>query len=498
MAVRLIDYYKAHQRRVIWATTSMLTAINITLVIFFKLIGISWLEMVIFLFLPLVTLQVFAMVIILRYAMEPLEVLSKTIAHVSNEPNVITPPNINLPRYERSGLKKLLQVIYTRNSTKTPAQDNPVNEVLDTLPCGIVLLSSSGEILNYNKQAPVVVDSQQKVTLTLHFPESNSLSSWLSDAIETKVNDKHFWPRIQDKLPGEDGRKVYDVVAHYEKNAPSGADTVLVTVDQTERYGEDEEGIDFLSIAAHEIRGPITVIRGYMDVLRTELDSFLQPDQRLLMERLDVSASRLNSYVNNILSVAKYDRRHLKLHLHEESMANVYLSIATDLDLRARTTARILSVNIPHDLPTIAADRSSLGEVIANLADNAIKYSREGGQVVISAQTEGNYVRFSVQDFGVGIPASVAQNLFQKFYRSHRSRSTVAGTGLGLFISRAIIESHGGQIRATSTEGQGSTFSFTVPIYATVADKLKASNNANEGIIQTSSGWIRNHSKIGG
>ena len=223
----------------------------------------------------------------------------------------------------------------------------------------------------------------------------------------------------------------------------------------------------------------------------------LHGDQRQLVERLDVSASRLSGYINNILNVAKYDRSHLRLHLQEDRLSDIYATIADDLELRARTQNRLLAVTIPHDLPTVAADRNSLTEVIANLVDNAIKYSNEGGQVRVSADVDGNYVRCSVHDTGIGIPSSVMGGLFTKFYRSHRSRSSVAGTGLGLYISKAIITSHGGQIAVKSKENEGSVFSFTVPIYRTVADKLAASDNGNEGVIQSSSGWIKNHSKLG-
>jgi signal transduction histidine kinase len=103
-----------------------------------------------------------------------------------------------------------------------------------------------------------------------------------------------------------------------------------------------------------------------------------------------------------------------------------------------------------------------------------------------------------VTDNGIGIPANVVGNLFHKFYRSHRSRETVAGTGIGLYICKAIIESHGGKIGVTSTEGVGSTFSFTVPTYASVAEKLQANDYTNAGLISSSDGWIKNHSKYSG
>ena len=256
--------------------------------------------------------------------------------------------------------------------------------------------------------------------------------------------------------------------------------------------------MDFIALAAHELRGPITIIRGYLDILRPEIDQTLSDDQRQLFDRLNVSANRLSGYVNNILNASKYDRRHLKLHLREDRINDVYNFIADDLALRASTQGRLLSVVIPDDLPTIAADRNSLSEVMANLVDNAIKYSREGGQILVSAGVDGEKVFFRVEDHGIGIPGSVVGSLFSKFYRSHRSKTTVAGTGLGLYISKAIIESHGGHIGLSSTEGQGSIFYFNLPLYSAVADKLLAANSENQGIIETSSGWIKNHSMYRG
>jgi signal transduction histidine kinase len=287
-------------------------------------------------------------------------------------------------------------------------------------------------------------------------------------------------------------------VATYQKNGAQGVDTLLLLVDRTAHYAVNEEGMDFIALAAHELRGPITVIRGYLDILRPELDSLLSDEQRQLFDRLDVSSSRLSGYVSNILNASKYDRRHLRLHLREDRLADVYNLVADDLALRASTQGRMLTISFDPDLPTVAADRNSLSEVMANLVDNAIKYSNEGGQVQVTATADGDFVRFTVVDQGIGIPASVVGSLFGKFYRSHRSKATVAGTGLGLYISKAIIESHGGKIGLTSTEGQGSTFSFTVPIYATVAEKLLSNGDGNQGIIESSNGWIKNHSMYRG
>jgi signal transduction histidine kinase len=187
----------------------------------------------------------------------------------------------------------------------------------------------------------------------------------------------------------------------------------------------------------------------------------------------------------------------LQLNLKEETVNKIYDSVRDDLELRARTQRRLLNVNFPKDLPTVAADRDSLCEVIINLIDNAIKYSSEGGVIVASAKQERDFVEFSVQDSGIGIPASLISHIFDKFYRSHRSRENTVGTGLGLYIAKAIVESHGGVISVRSDEGHGSTFSFTVPTYASVADKLLSGDNSNTKLIKPKE-YIKNHSMYRG
>ena len=285
--------------------------------------------------------------------------------------------------------------------------------------------------------------------------------------------------------------RFYDIIASYERG--SNAETVVVLIDQTDRYQPEEDDLNFIAFAAHELRGPITVIRGYLDIFEQEVGKRLTGDEPELLSRLSVSASRLSSYINNILNVAKFDRHHLQTHLYEDTVAAIYATIADDMMLRASTQHRLINVSIPKDLPTVAADRGSIGEALGNLIDNAIKYSFEGGLIQVSAQTKGDFVEISVKDNGIGMPSNVVSNLFRKFYRSHRSREAVAGTGIGLYITKAFIESHGGSISVTSKENEGSTFSFTLPIYSTVSDRLLEDGQLNQGLVKKGDNWIKNH-----
>lgn len=510
MAVRIDTYYKRFSRRTLFSLfIAQLFAMIFSaflMIYFHNMILLDPVTAVIYGGLVLLACETFIMFVLFKVMTEPVKVLTKAINHVSNQASVMPPPNINKRRHERSGLKAMVQTIYDLALKAPQADDTDAagsNEVsvnhtanpaiFDSMPCGVIALDEAGAVVYANAQAPVFTGPDQKPTVQLMFEPGKGLAEWLQSAAG-KVRDTTTWSRIGNVPPDQPDRRILDVIVNYEKNPASGYETIIVTVDRSQDYAATEEDMDFIALAAHELRGPITVIRGYLDVLNDELADTLQPEQKELIDRLSVSANRLSGYISNILNVSRYDRRHLKLHLHEDKVSEIVEGLRDDLEMRARTQNRLLNFTVPADLPTVAADRGSLDEVISNLVDNAIKYSNEGGQVIVSANLKGDFVETTVQDFGIGIPGSVVGNLFTKFYRSHRSRQTVTGTGLGLYISKAIVESHGGQIWVRSAEGQGSTFGFSLPVYSTVADKLLASNNDNQGIIESAHGWIKNHS----
>ncbi|MDX2776112.1 HAMP domain-containing sensor histidine kinase [Streptomyces caniscabiei] len=441
--------------------------------------------------------------ILFRILLSPLREITSALAHISGEPTSVTPPNPNAQRFERDGLRPVLQLIYKLASGDTQPKpelaklSTDLSEALNNAGVGFIILGDDHKVTFANNRAPVHTDMDGNTIIDLIFEDEDNLYVWLKECEENAVHAERTWQRVANKIIGEEGRKIYDITASYHKG--SQAEAVITLFDRTGMYLPEDEDLDFIAFAAHELRGPITVIRGYLDVLSDELDGKLEDDQVELMKRLVVSANRLGSYVNNILNASRYDRRHLKMHLRESSVADIYETIDDDMKLRAASQNRVLSVHFPDDLPTIAADRASISEVFSNLIDNAIKYSNEGGIVNVTARVDGDFVTIAVEDHGIGMPGSVVSNLFHKFYRSHRSRETVAGTGIGLYICKAIVESHGGHISVRSTEGEGSTFEFSLPVYATVEDTLKANNNSNEGLIEhDETGWIKNHAMYRG
>lgn len=454
----------------------------------------------------------FLNIVLVSFVLTPLRDLSMAVTSAAHQEPTDIPASPSIRRYAKNGFKEMLLYLYDRDAssqidqrpleavrvatTNTNDQLTMLTAALNETRAGIVILDSSGAIQYANRAAPVITDTNGRQVLELLFEQNNVLQDLLESCRESAVHAEQIWQRVPNKIVGEEGRRIFNITANYEKG--SAAEVVLVLYDATATYQPEDDDLDFISFAAHELRGPITVIRGYLDVLTNELENQVAPDQRELLQRLIVSANRLSGYINNILNTSKFDRRHLQMRLAEDSLSQIYQTIRDDMQLRASSQHRLLSVDLPETLPTVAADRSSISEVISNLIDNALKYSNEGGAVAVSGTVEGDDIKVTVVDNGIGIPSNVIGNLFHKFYRSHRSRETVAGTGIGLYICKAIVESHGGKIGVSSIVGQGSTFWFTLPTYASVAARLQSNDYTNAGLITTNDGWIKNHTKYSG
>jgi signal transduction histidine kinase len=437
----------------------------------------------------------------IRTASQPLEQTAQAVAHVASEAAGQPPPE---PSTEVA--KQLAGQVYQAASTPAKTLTSNIETdrsrlqaLLDLMPVGLfafdqeqklLLINTVGEQLMGTRPGELTGLARPQV-LDWLFQTDQTYDVWLEQA-RGKVRDQNLWDRVS-LITKQNERKIGDVVAHYEKSESNGLETVVIFIDRTAEYKADESELDFVAVAAHELRGPITVIRGYLDVFQDEMKSVFNVEQQGLLQKMAVSAEMLSLYVNNILNVARVDQQIMPLHIVEADWREVLKETYADLFLRAKSHGRILKLELPATLPTVAIDRISTVEVINNLVDNAIKYSSEGGAIEIKAEQHEGLVSTTVTDHGIGIPDAILGNLFKKFYRSHKSRTGVSGTGLGLYLSKAIIDAHGGNIWVKSQAGKGSTFGFDLPTYASVADTLKKGDNTPGSIKRSSHGWIKNH-----
>lgn len=223
---------------------------------------------------------------------------------------------------------------------------------------------------------------------------------------------------------------------------------------------------EFVSIVSHELRSPLSAIRWSMELLRdSAIKNPLTPDMGSACETITEQVGKMGRLVNTLLEVRKIEDRTLELRPEKFSLKAVTEEALSNLASFARASNVEIKLEAPENLPEAYADPKKIQLVIENLIDNAVRYGAGGKPVLIRVWEGGRRVFWSIQDRGAGIPNDDAQNIFQMFYRAHNVfRYRAGGLGMGLFISRAIVEASGGEIHFESREGKGSTFWFALPI----------------------------------
>lgn len=221
---------------------------------------------------------------------------------------------------------------------------------------------------------------------------------------------------------------------------------------------------EFVSIASHQLRAPLGNIRWVLDLLQGQRIGELSNKQLEYVENIHENNERMLKLVNDLLNVSRINDGKMSVLPRFVCFENIIKQAAAEFDLYARAHNIEIKMSIESGLPPVFVDVEKIKIVLENLIDNAIKYSRRKGNVKISAAVSGENILFQIEDSGVGIPKDQQKNVFEKFFRSDNAlKHEVIGTGLGLHITKAIIENSGGKIWFSSKEGIGSKFSFTIP-----------------------------------
>jgi signal transduction histidine kinase len=212
------------------------------------------------------------------------------------------------------------------------------------------------------------------------------------------------------------------------------------------------------------LRTPLTAIKGLVETLRDGAVDDPQVRDRFL-RTVEGETDRLIRLVNDLLVLSRADSEALNLQRHPVDLPQLVRATLSRLEPQAEARGVVCRVKTSPDTPLVWADPDRIEQVLVNLLDNAIKYSRPGGTVmVIVAGDQGQPVRVQVQDEGVGIPAEDLGRVGHRFYRADKARSrTEGGSGLGLAIAQALVQAHGGQLWLESQEGQGTLVTFTLP-----------------------------------
>ncbi|HSX48126.1 MAG TPA: ATP-binding protein [Candidatus Nanoarchaeia archaeon] len=227
----------------------------------------------------------------------------------------------------------------------------------------------------------------------------------------------------------------------------------------------EEVKSDFISIVSHELRTPLSAIKGFLSMILQKDFGELNDKQFHYLNRVYQSNQRMIDLVEDLLDVSSIESGKIKLAQNPLALESIITEVVTELASKGFEKQITLKVNRKNRLPLVLADETRLRQILVNLVDNAIKYSFPKSEVVIDFKVQGDELVTGISDTGVGITASQMDRIFQKFGRIYNPMSVQSGgTGLGLYIVKRLVESHGGRIWVSSREGRGSRFSFALPI----------------------------------
>ena len=232
-------------------------------------------------------------------------------------------------------------------------------------------------------------------------------------------------------------------------------------------YGAWTNSSRSLSVAAHELRAPLTAIEGFVEMLVDRDAGPLTDKQREYLQVVRQSSNRLLHITNNLLNVTRIEAGRVDLILEPTDLPALVQSVAAEFVPQAAANAHRLVLRVDPSLPNAMCDRYHAAQIIGNLLSNALKYTPPDGQIgtEVGWGPKEGFLQVAVTDSGIGIPAEDQKHLFGRFFRaSNAAEMGASGTGLGLYITRSLVELHGGSIWLSSEPGKGSTFYVTFPI----------------------------------
>lgn len=258
--------------------------------------------------------------------------------------------------------------------------------------------------------------------------------------------------------------KIYEIFFHCLKNTGSHETTgyFILIFDITESKLLERSKSELVAVASHQLRTPLTAMRGNVEMLVDENYGPLNKEQHELLSDIDASTIRLITMVNEMLDITKIEKGDLELTLETFDAGEIIHSVIADLGDYAERHVFTIVYHTPDALPLVYADKVRVRQIFQNLIDNAIKYSNHPGRLDIMCRQLGTHVEILFKDNGIGIPKIEQSKLFERFYRaSNTAKTTSSGSGLGLYIVRSIIKQLGGDISFESEENSGTTFRTT-------------------------------------
>jgi two-component system phosphate regulon sensor histidine kinase PhoR len=329
--------------------------------------------------------------------------------------------------------------------------------VLDHMADGVLITDGSSQVRLVNAAAARLLDTSEERALGRSFaqvaPYHPLIELW-------KACREQGEEQIEMVEVSRHGLFLQAIITPFEEAGAMGYLVILQDLTRIRRLETVRR--DFIGNISHELRTPLAGLKALVDTLRGGAIKD-PPAAKRFLKRMDAEVDALTQMVEELLELSRIESGQAPLRLVPTPVAEIVVPPVDRLRPQAERAGLEFTVLLPPGLPPVLADADRARLVLTNVVHNAVKFTPPGGRITVAARPAGDDVVFSVQDTGVGIPAEDLPRIFERFYKADRARSG-GGTGLGLAIAKHIVQGHGGRLWAESVEGQGSTFSFTLPV----------------------------------
>ncbi|HUD07308.1 MAG TPA: ATP-binding protein [Candidatus Saccharimonadales bacterium] len=377
-----------------------------------------------------------------------------------------------LDQTKESLLKRVRTLLIFNHAEKAKS-----NALFESMGEGVIATDNMGRVVRTNQAA----------TDILGYPKKELIGQWFQDVIlfcleDGSVVDPSNSPIYKTLLSG----KTHKANGFFKTNEgilvpvsvtsspiilsgrPIGA--LEIFRDVTKELESDRMKTEFMSLASHQLRTPLSAINTYAFLLKEDYAGKLNANQSSFVEVILAASKRMNQLISSLLNLTRLEGGKLTIASQPTDVAKQLKKSIREFEPQLKKKKITLGSDISSKLGSIRTDRMIVGEIINNLLSNAYKYSPQGGKISVSLGREGNNIVMSVKDSGYGIPSELQELVFTKFFRaSNVVDREETGTGLGLYLTKILAEHIDGEIWFTSKENRGSTFYFSLPKTGTLA-----------------------------
>lgn len=379
-------------------------------------------------------------------------------------------------------MTKRLKGFSEMNLKSLMSEKQKIEAIVHNINDGIIFVDEDLRVVNLNQKAADAFQLDAKTSIGKHFLEvinNEQLFSLIKSCADSGVapniseDDNIFSMRKQN------ARNYYQyfITPVTAENSPM-LGVLFLLRDVTKLKELDQLKSEFVMIASHELKTPLTSIGMSIELLLENQEGHLKPEdmELLIIAREDIM--RLRALISDLLDVSKIEAGKIDLEFASVHACTIFENVVALLKLQAEEKKIEFSWIADPSLPNVKADESKIIWVLTNLIGNALRYVKPGGFVKLSAERMGKYISFSVTDNGAGIPYEYQKKIFDKFVQVKENHDN-KGTGLGLAISKEIVRAHGGAIWVESVPGQGSHFTFTIPIWEEASNVIEVATKGD-------------------